>query len=320
MNEIREELLGVYSQAPAQEVHASNAYQTLLKKYPEGSAIRLVFDYERDILQEARELVDAQLGQTDPPRSQKHQVEMALRLLRRRESNEKKEAWRELIRRTYAKAWQPPQLEYFEKKSELVMNGHDYFLSFTSRNPAAPNINVVNRTNQYFIIESLGRDQYDLADKTKNNLVAETVQYHLKNSDFTGFYFKDHEGDNTQTKEKLRSNCVQSLAFVQLVQTAMFRYVAEAPNWCFFEYETTRAEDDNRILFVLIEEKVEPQNLTPGFNAWYQRVSTVQDPIRLKETLSRKRKPIDDNRKEILDKLTSQIKRTLNRIYSDIPE
>jgi hypothetical protein len=329
MNEIREELLKVYSQSPVKEVieepgiilkriHDSDEYQALLKKY-QGE----VFNWERDTMQEAREVIDEQLAPNpEGSKSAKQKVEMALRLFRRSEVPEKKEVWRALILVTYAKDWSEPQQKYFTEVSLRLINAVNYFLSFTNRNPALPNMNLINRTHKYFIMDAIGRKEYGRADLSTKNMLAETVQYYLKNTDLSGFYYPEHFGNNAIVEDKLKENCLSALAFVQLVQSAMFRYDAATPNWCFKEYGWANNVGTEHILFVQIEKTISNNALAPRFGGWYAALQ-AKDPLRLQESRWQGRQPIDENVNALTDgptSLVSQIRRAENKIYTDIPD
>jgi hypothetical protein len=311
MSESLQQLLELYSEGPVSKVHVSDDYQNLLSRYSGNRA----FDRERNLIQELRSLVDQQLRDRDSPSKQ---VEFALRLLRRLDTSEKKEACRTLILMSYARTWEASAREYFKESSSLLIEAVDYFLSFTNRNPGKPNQNEVNRLHRHFIIDSIGRDEYEAADLSERNLVAEAVQYHLRNRQFQGFYYPNHEGDNTVVEKKLRINCIRALAFVQLVQVAVFSNRPGSPNWCFFEYELVRNHDASRILFVQIEDEIRADKIDVGFDEWY-RAFAERDAIRLNETRWPGRRAIDGSRREIREKLTKQIERAMNRIYQQIP-
>lgn len=313
MTALRKRLLELYSKGPIEKAHASDAYQELLNEH-EGDR---PFDGERNLIQELRSLVDLHLGNKEFYRLQ---IEFALRLLRRLDTRERKETCRTLILMSeYAKRWEAIPLRYFEQSSLVLIEAVDYFLSFTSRNPSKPNQNEVNRLHKHFIIDSIGQRAYDQADLSERNLVAEAVHYHLGNRLFQGFYFPNHVGDNTVVEEKIRTNCIKALAFVQLMQAAIFSNKPGSQNWCFFEYDLVRKKDADRILFVQIEEGIRADKIEIAFDEWYKTFAAVKDPLRLDETRWDGPEAIDGNRKKIREKLVEQIERAENRIYLEIP-
>lgn len=312
MNGVHEDLIKLYSSGPVERVHGSEAYQKLCCDN-EGDR---TFDAERNLIESVRSKIDQLMKNST---SYREQVQCALRLLRWLETEEKKRLSRRLVLNSYASKWSDNARLYFEQKSLLMIDAKDYFLSFTNRNPNRPNQNDVNRNHRHFIRDSLGGKAYDHADLSNCNLVAETVHYHLRNLSLDGFYYPSHKENNQDVKEKLCKNCIGSLAFVQLVQAAMFRYIPESPNWCFFEYDLAHKQDSECVLFVQIEEDIREGGIPACFNDWYQDFKN-QDSLKLKQTRNRTHEVIDNNRRAIREILSKQIEDAVNRIYRAIPD
>lgn len=313
MNELRRRLVDLYSGGPVTEVQSSSAYQDLLTEH-KGDR---VFDAERDMVQESREWVDKRLSNKP---SYKDQVASALRLLRTSKKPEQTEACRELVLQTYGTRWDANQRKYFEDKSLVIMEAWDYFLSFTNHNPARGQLNQVNKNYKYFIRKSMQRGEFERANLSERNWLAHTVDYLLRTeSNLNGFYYPEHEGDNAIVEEKLRTNCLKALAFVQLVQRDIFHYNADGyPNWCFFEYEVVRQQSADRILFVQVDQNIPAETFNPAFDDWYAAFK-ARDPVKLTTTPTYREAVILENERKITD-LAEQIQSAVDRIYLEIPD
>ena len=312
MSGIREQLIKLYSSGNVEHVHGTDAYQKLCRDNVDDRT----FDAERNLIEGLRSRIDRMLQSSA---SYREQVQCALRLLRRLETEDKKRIARTLSLNFYGPKWSGNARQYFEKMSLFLIHARDYFLSFTNRNPGRPNQNEMNRYHRHFIRDSLGGEAYDCADLCKCNLVAETVHYHLKNRLLDGFYYPMHEGNNQNVKEKLSKNCEGSLSFVQLVQAAMFRHIPKSPNWCFFEYDLTRRLDPRRVLYVQIEADIREDGIHADFDGWYKDFAK-RDSLKLEGTRNRTQKVIDKNRRIIRKELSKQIEDALERIYRAIPD
>jgi hypothetical protein len=325
MTELRRELIKLYAKGKVEEVHNSADYQQLCLLHTGDRA----FDGERFKVEELRSRVDDFLGRGD---SYKGQVEFGLRLLwmlrtpRQQEgtleTSADQEACTELILQSYGERWEPNHREYFKKKSNMIMEARQYFLSFTNRNPGKPNLNQVNRNHQFFIIDSLGPKAYAEPNLSERNLLAEAINHLLRNdAQLDGFYYPKHEEDNTNVEKKLRENCLQCIAFVQLAQGEMFRYYEGAPNWCFFEFNVAHnaeAEHAEHILFVQIDDQIQRDDIHVRFVPWYEAFA-AKDAIKLKRTRWHEQNDIEENFKKISTRLAEEIRRAKNRIYLQIP-
>lgn len=312
MNSIREDLIKLYSNGPVELVHDSEVYQKLCRDN-EGDR---TFDAERNLIESVRSQIDRLMENST---SYREQVQLALRLLRRLETDKKKRLSRRLVLNSYASKWSDNARQYFEQKSLFMIDAKDYFLSFTNRNPNKPNQNDVNRNHRHFIRDSLGGPAYDRADLINCNLVAETIHYHLRNRSFDGFFYPSHEENNQDVKEKLDKHCIHSLAFVQLVQAAMFRYIPESQNWCSYEYNLAYNQESKHVLFVQIEEDIREEGIHAIFDDWYQYFAK-RDSLKLQQTRNRSTVVIEENRRAIRGKLSEQIEDAVKRIYRAIPD
>lgn len=311
---IQEDLIELFSRGPIDSVYDSDDYQKLCHANVEDPT----FNELRNKIEEIRHKLDDHMNKS---KSYREQVQNALRLLRRLEKDEKKISRTLVLNMLNTKAlkWSIEARKYYEEKSEFMIDAVDYFLSFTNRNPGSPDQNDINRNHQHFICQSLG---CEYNPKINCNLVAKTVHYHLSNRLFSGFYYPQHEGNNDDVKEKLSKNCIGSLAFVQLIQAAMFKNICGSPNWCFFEYNLAYGEDPKRILFVQIEEDIREDGIDAAFDGWYQNFVN-KDSIKLRSTWKHSddlEEVIYENRHLIRDKLSQQIEEAVNRIYLAIPE
>lgn len=312
MSDIHQQLITLYSEAPVKQVHASKIYQKL-RQQNEGDH---TFDKENNLIEMTRSAIDELFSESA---SYREQVHLALRFLRRPDTEEKKKLARTLILNSYASKWSPKQRRYFKRMSLLMIYGYDYFLSFTSRNLNAGKQNQINTAHLHFIRNALGGAFYDQADLTKTNLVAESVHYHLTDLPLRGFYYPAHENDNDVVKRKLTRNAKRSLAFVQLIQGAMFAFIPKSPNWCFFEYMKVHKRHTKRILFVQIQPSILEETVAKDFDRWY-KYYTNKDSLKLQETRACVDSVINDNVNKIRENLRNQIRTAVDQIYLAIPD
>lgn len=311
---MREDLIELYAGASIAEVHASAAYQKLC----EVNAGNAAFHAERSRVEEARQNLDAHVALGE---GSKQQVADTLRLLRRlKQRSEQQEIVMALARRLFGGGWTRAQEKYYERWAPFVVGARDYFLSFTSRNPASPRAqNQINRLHRYFIREILGRDRFNELNPITVNALAEAVHYLLRNKQLQGYYYPEHEDDGTVVRSKLQHECANSFAFVQLVQNEMFQFYATSPNWCEFEYNQAKDTDRERVLFVQIEVPINAGAVAINFTDWHQDFSDRGNVV-LDQTVRYVTRTIDDNDKRISAKLADQIKRTEEAIYGGVPD
>ncbi|HWN44086.1 MAG TPA: hypothetical protein VNW71_17815 [Thermoanaerobaculia bacterium] len=311
MTELQKRLVQLYANGPVDKVHELAAYQQLCRKHENDNA----FDGERETIENLRVMIDDWIGKQ---KSYRDQIEIGLRLIQKLSKPEQKEICRELTLHSYGERWSGEQRAYFENKSLFITGASDYFLSFTNRNPNRPNLNLINRNHQFFIIDVLGQEAYDRADRSARNLVAEAIHDLLRSRRLTGFFYPEHLGDNTQIEVKLRDNCTRAFAFVQLVQEEIFRFSHQSKNWCHFEYAVAQETGADRILFVQLDEEIRKQGISHEFETWFQGF-TKQDALKLRWTRWHEPAAIDENFEKVSRKLTEQIDRSIERVYSGIP-
>src|SRR5215210_1667447 len=313
MTNLQRRLVDLYAAELVDKVHATAAYQELCREYEGDRA----FDGEREMIENLRVQVDDWVGKR---LSYREQVEFGLRLLSKLPKSPKpdQELCRELILWSYGQRWESAHREYFERKSLFIAKATDYFLSFTNRNPGKPNLNQINRNHQFFIIDALGQEAYEQADRSEQNLVAKSIHHLLGNRRLEGFYYPQHLGDNTEIEAKLKDNCARAFAFVQLVQDEIFRYFNGARNWCHFEYGVARDTGAERILFVQIDQEIRSAGIALQFEPWFQGF-VKQDPLKLSWTRWQDPVVIDENYAKIRERLATQIDLSIERIYTEIP-
>lgn len=313
---MRRELIELYSKAPVEEVHAGSRYQRLYARYDTDPRRRRAFFRVRQRVEQLRSRIDDHLG--DQATSQL-QVQMALRLIWRLRRDDLQEPAIGMILTAYGDGWSDEQRDYFEQWARRFLDATPYFLSFTTRNRAFPQLNHVNRHHEHFIRNALGNDVYEAADLGAQNLVAEAVHYHLVNRRAGGFYFQQHQGDNQDIEEKILDQLRRCLALVQLVQGESFRHYDERRNWCHLEYRTVRNADARRVLFVEIEPDIDPDEVHLDFNDWYQDY-VDKDNIRLAWTRQAEEVTrVEENFRQLTENLVAQIDEARVRVLREIP-
>lgn len=312
MTELRRRLIEIYAIGPIDTVHASDAYRDLCSRHEDDNA----FNGERYRIERLRAAIDTWIGAKE---SYSEQVEFALRLIGQKlHKRAEREACRELILASFGRKWEPEPRRYFEEKSVILMDSLHYFLSFTNRNPGKPNLNVVNRNHQFFIIDALGQTAFDRADKAGRNLVAEAVNHLLRNCSLEGFYYPEHEGDSTDVATKLKSACDRSTAFVQLAQQEMFRFYDESANWCWKEFQLTSEADPDRVIFVKID-RIDGDDIVLEFEPWWDAFNRC-DPVELAPTRWQDPGVIDSNVQLICPRLSGLIRKRLDRLFMGVPD
>lgn len=308
MSDLREQLLRIYSQGSLEEVHARADYQALCE-HNEGD---YVFDQERNRVAEMRNQVDQYLNRN----SLKQEVRFALRLTTNTE--EDREVARELVVRSLAHRWSDVQREYFNSAWKRLCEGRDYFLSFTQRNNREGEENRINQEHRFFIINRLGQDRYDAADLKKQNLLAEAVHVLLGDAQLDGFFYPEHKGDNSVVEAKLRAECKDCFAFVQLAQAEMFRlFKGSANNWCRFEFDVA-SESGRDILFVKVDIDFPEGDIHVPFQTWFDSME-AKDAVELQRSHTLQPAALAANYAAIRDNLAAQVRRSRERIYAGVP-
>lgn len=209
----------------------------------------------------------------------------------------------------------------------MIKLEYDYFLSFTSRYPpGVAGDNPINTAYQQFIISEIGVDEYNKADRKKQNLLASAVQRLLSQPRMKGFYFPHTQYDNTVTEKKLEEACDNSLVFVQLVQTIMFDPPATGTNFCFFEWNRVQtqfaeADKDRRILFVVA---AQDRNVFLGvlpfyeYDLWHDHIRR-KDPPYLPEVQFYSEATLREVKRTFQDKMVPEIRAAWFRLIEGAP-
>lgn len=323
MPDARAELIGIYARYGADGVGNSGEYRELCEQNGDDRT----FLELRSRLDNVKRDLERDLGGLD----HQGQVRMALKLLKRhtrvRKPEDRRrllEEYRSLVVESYAHAWTPAQRAHLERGCEALKPGGDYFLSFTNRNATPANDNVVNRNHWYFIKDVLGPTAFRRADTINRNLVAEVVQNLLRNGQLDGFYYPEHEQDNSVVHKKLRDACVRALAFVQLIQNLMF---TAYPSYCYFEYQEVKHRTDKnemgeeQIVFALAEPE---QDLIPregifiDFDGWYTHIAS-KDIVKITPTRSYDPNAIRENRESINRQVVKRVREAWDRFLDNVP-
>jgi hypothetical protein len=317
----RDELVRVYARPPLAAVAASESYQKLLNAHGEDPR----FKAERNTVEMAAGVVEDSLK---PPKTQAEQVQAALELLISARRDASRDLYRALILAGYADGWTAPQQAYFAAAWPKITARYDFFVSFTSRYEDVPGDNTINTAYEYFIRDVLGPDEIRGADRKRTNLLASAVRRLLTRAPSVPFFFPHFQYDNTNTEEKLRTACEDSLVLVQLVRNIMFVPPGEGRrNWCHYEYTTvfdnlaTAAERSHRILFVVAENEgalIKKLRVPPPYRAWHTDVAD-RDPPYLFEMDTYDRARIAAAKKLLTEKVRPLLERPLFRLLEEVP-
>jgi hypothetical protein len=214
-------------------------------------------------------------------KSARDQVIYCLNAVRRAFSPAHRALVRELARRSLGADWSAGQLAHFDALGEVFVDGHDFFLSFTGRNPSQGHaILRVNRDYEAFIARVLTHDYRAKADAARDNLLAEALNWLLRSDHrLAGFYYPDRKGDSAEVRKKLEEGCRRSLAFVQLLDNEMLLPQDDGvENYCHWEYRLA-VERELEILFLFPyakrEELLPPEDRAEEVADWYARVAAA---------------------------------------------
>jgi hypothetical protein len=311
MNEITAQLVGLYATHGTDGVKTDPAFSALCDAH-EGEA---GFHVTRRHVENAQ----AALQRDVDPHTYAGQVEFALRTLNSFKQEDEREILRELVYARYFPSWSVNQRRYFDWAAERL-GWQDYFLSFTSFNPTADEINVVNGTHRYLIRDQTPYAWEDRQAHRTTNLLANLLDHLLRNRQLRGFYYKRHEGDSSEVVTKLRTNAQQSLAFVQLLQSAMF--VKEPPpNFCHMEYELSVADESKTLIFVSAEPLasfITRGNVNNRLHGWYDDVVS-RDPLELVGTPRWAPATIDANLEGIREHVVETVQAARERLFAGVP-
>jgi hypothetical protein len=247
------------------------------------------------------------------------QVKFALKTLNTFGDENDREILSELVHARHSPSWSTDQRTYFDQAAEKL-GWQDYFLSFTSYNPTVGEINVVNSAHRYLIRDQTPEAWEDRQARSRANLLANMLDYVLRNRQLRGFYYKRHEGDSSQVMTKLTENAQQSLTFVQLLQSAMF-VKQPPPNFCHVEYELSVADESKTLVFVRAEplgEFIKRENVDNSLHGWYDDVAG-RDPFELATTRRRAATTIEGNLDGLRDRVVAKVQAARERLFTEVP-
>ncbi len=315
--DFREEILTLYSKASVEDVQLGADYRKLCAKYGNDVRTKRGFFGVLQKIEELRTRIDDWLGGAA---SISQQVEMALRLLWKLRGSALEGEYARLVLASYGDLWSSEQCLYFQKWAKFFVEASPYFLSFTSRNEAYPEVNQVNRNHRYFIEDALGKGSFENPEELgAENLLARAIHHHLVNRRPGGFFFPQHEGDNQKVKQKLLTALETSFALVQLVQEELFRLHEPERNWCQLEYDVISEHSPERVLFVQIDPVIDYDQVHVDFDDWYRHFAE-KDPIKLSWTRwGEEVSSVETNFKKIREELVEQIDQVRDQVYLGVP-
>lgn len=318
----REALVQLYASALVSEVLTSDAYRKLYAAHGTDSD----FNGERNAVEKAKVWVENFL---QPGLTQQEQLQEALKLLISTRRDPQQDLYYALIVAGYKPTWMASRQDYLEFAWKRIQAQFDFFFSFTTRNPVAPGENPINRQYRWFISHVLGPDEFEKADRKKNNLLADAIHQRILGNvpGAEGFYFPDSQYDNSQTLEKLESAVSSHLVFVQLVQVIMLVAPTEGDNYCFKEY--TRAMDllkgdphkNQRMVFVLAEkdrQTLKNRLIPPPYLGWRDHIYQ-KDPPYLAEVEFADDARVKELTELIDNKVSPHISAALSRLVGEAP-
>ncbi len=232
----------------------------------------------------------------------------------------------------YRAKWPFAQQAYFESGYQKLSLPNDFFFSFSTRYEHVASENPVNYAYKHFILKVLTPEDWESADRNKENLLAKAV-YTLvsEKKGHKGFYFPDSQYDNTYTEEKLERELRDSYIFLQMLQNVMFRPPAEGENYCHFEFIRAHQQLDaegqveHRMLFVVAENEggfIRPRDVYPDYDQWFGQVIKRKDVPYIPEVAV----PVDADaryeqiKKLIEEKLIALIDAAWYRLIDNVPQ
>lgn len=269
LDDALQELVRIYATDLDEEPETRADYQAIDQAY--GS--RDDFKRTRSVLRKHRGTI-AGLKAT----SARHQAIGCLHVIKEASSPLYRAALRQLALAAFASQWAPNQVARFGAVAAALVDGYDYFLSFTGRNPLRQQaILRVNREYEELISKVLDGKWISQANLTEDNLLAASVHALLTEKVYQGFYYPDRRGDSAQVRAKLKEACSLSLCFVQLLDNEMFAVKQTVDeNYCYWEYN--RALDNQLSMLFLFPYADRNQLLAASqrhedLDEWYQKVS-----------------------------------------------
>src|SRR5262249_4612127 len=128
-------------------------------------------------------------------------------------------------------------------------------------------------------------------------------------------------GDSSEVVEKLTKNAHESLAFVQLLQGAMF--VKEPPPiFCHLEYSLAVADKSKTLVFVLaepVDDFIERVDVDIDLRDWYDDIAN-RDPYELAPTPRWSAATIDANVEGIRARVVAEVEKARKRLFEGVPQ
>ena len=319
---LTDKLIEIFAQCDIDDLERNQDYIKLFREY-QG---KVWFDHKRKIVTEIKRFLEESVEQQA---SSKNQIIEALKSLNMMNNQEEKNICYELIIKGYSNQWTENQLNHFKKYSDALQNYWSYFFSFTGRNPAPQQDNYINIKHRFLIEHILGRYFYKRADKKKQNLLAEAINYCLKiegnNGGTGGFYYLDQPGDNRDVEEKIQEELEKCFVFIQLIQNIMF-LPDQNPNYCYSQYRYAREffPDTTNFIFLLAEESRDSllairHEIPLEYYEWYSDILD-RDLIILEPTENYNRKHIQNQIYKIRQNIVQKIDQIKWKMIEDVPD
>ena len=269
-----------------------NSYVTYLKTEPETESeyhaleqahgTETEFNQTRLILRNWRKSFADMMHAADvaaPPDKGERAQYNAIKCLHAIKQEQKREARCVLAHFAYealSAGWTEDQKNRFCDVAQKLIDGYDYFLSFTGRNPNRQVAKLrVNREYIEFIRDVLTDDMISTAKMDTDNLLAMAINALLKERRCEGFFYPDRRGDSKEVQKKLQIGCKESLSFVQLLDNEMFILSQNVDeNYCHFEYlRAVENKLDMLFLFPYADHRDLEKEHLDALDGWYQKIS-----------------------------------------------
>lgn len=178
-----------------------------------------------------------------------------------------------------ASTWRAEQTKRFERIASALIDGYDYFLSFTGRGIAQGARLRVNREYEAFIGIVLDATVLQKANWSEDNLLAFAIDALLRERSLKGFYYPDRRGDSAQVLAKLEDGVDRAISMVQLLDNVMFMSTpTDDQNWSYWEFK--RALHCQLSLLFLFpyakrDDLLAEADRLQDLDDWYQRVRSA---------------------------------------------